>query len=389
MHDDSFVKLEALLRSQTDPIACSRAIDRFMKTLQYPVLEDETTAVLLYQGPERGVMLIGDMTDWVETVPMLNIPGTDLFFYRGKFETDARLEYALQPEGQPGPAADPLNPYGVQGFFIYSELAMPGYVRNPIFDPWRDGRKAGYDRVRKEIVPRGALPYPHDIHIYLPPGYEAATQTFPVVYFNDGSAYIENGAAPAVFDALIQSGRIEPMIGVFVTPPNVGEPKTPNRITEYGMNDDYVRFFSDELVPFIDGRLRTRRSPSARLIVGASYGGLISAYIGFVRTDVFGLAYSQSGYMSFQNDRLMREMEAKGSAGARLYVDIGTYERRVARGIVIDTEGDFLLANRRCHETLRRLGADAVYREYHEGHTWGNWRAHLLDALEHFFGKRV
>jgi enterochelin esterase-like enzyme len=209
-----------------------------------------------------------------------------------------------------------------------------------------------------------------------------------VVYFNDGSAYIENGAAPAVFDALIRSDRIEPLIGVFVTPPNVGEPKAPNRITEYGMNDEYVRFFSDELVPFVDGRLRTRRSPSGRLVVGASYGGLISAYIGLARADVFGLAYSQSGYMSFQKDRLLREMEARGSAGARLFVDIGTYERRVARGIVIDDEGDFLLANRRCRETLRRLGADAVYREYHEGHTWGNWRVHLIDALEYFFGKR-
>jgi enterochelin esterase-like enzyme len=388
MRDDRFIRLENYLRSEPDAAARTRAIDDFMKNLSYPIFEDEQTAVILYRGPGNGVTILGDMTDWVDSVPLTRIPGTDLFAYRGTFEPSARLEYVLQPEDASGPAADPLNPYGVQGWFIYSELAMPGYVRNPIFEPWKDGHKAGYDRVLQETRPAGVLPYPHDILIYLPPEYAGSSEKYPTVYFNDGCAYIENGAAHAVFDTLIREGAIEPIIGVFVNPPNIGQPATPNRMTEYGMSAEYGSFIADELVPYIDNRFRTRTSASNRLIVGASYGGLCAAYIGFTRPEVFGLAYSQSGYMSFQSDRLMREMEQRGTAGARLYVDIGTYERRVAHGIVIDEEGDFLLANRRFYETLKKLGADAVYREYFEGHTWGNWREHLIDALVHFFGKR-
>jgi enterochelin esterase-like enzyme len=36
---------------------------------------------------------------------------------------------------------------------------------------------------------------------------------------------------------------------------------------------------------------------------------------------------------------------------------------------------------------LDKKGYDVVQREYHEGHTWGNWRRHLIDALEDYFGK--
>jgi enterochelin esterase-like enzyme len=38
-------------------------------------------------------------------------------------------------------------------------------------------------------------------------------------------------------------------------------------------------------------------------------------------------------------------------------------------------------------EVLKKKNYDFVYREYPEGHTWGNWRRHLIDALIHFFGK--
>ena len=39
----------------------------------------------------------------------------------------------------------------------------------------------------------------------------------------------------------------------------------------------------------------------------------------------------------------------------------------------------------RLRDALAAKGYDFVYAEYPQGHTWGNWRAHLLDALPHFF----
>jgi enterochelin esterase-like enzyme len=37
-------------------------------------------------------------------------------------------------------------------------------------------------------------------------------------------------------------------------------------------------------------------------------------------------------------------------------------------------------------DALAEKGYDFVYKEYPEGHTWGNWRRHLIDALIHFYG---
>jgi enterochelin esterase family protein len=38
---------------------------------------------------------------------------------------------------------------------------------------------------------------------------------------------------------------------------------------------------------------------------------------------------------------------------------------------------------------LDSAGYDLIYREYPEGHTWGNWRTHLIEALKHFFGRKA
>lgn len=354
--------------------------------MRYPIIEDESTAILLYRGERRSVGLIGDMTDWVDVTPFERIEGTDLWFAPVRCEPDARLEYVLMLDDDPTPSTDPLNRRGVRGFVLNSELAMPRYSRRGVFDPYLDGREGGLELVRESRLPAGALPYAHTVHVFLPPGYDASSSGFPTAYFQDGHAYLAAGVTPFALDRLMRDGTIAPLIGVFVTPPNTDVPAVPNRMTEYGMNDDYIGFFCDELVPWVDASFRTMTEPSRRLVVGASYGGLISATIALRRPGVFGLACSQSGYLSFRGDALIKECLAAPELRGRFYVDCGIYERRVARGIVPDHEGDFLEANRRFRDMMQARKADLVYREYPEGHTWGNWRAHLLDALGHFFG---
>jgi enterochelin esterase family protein len=367
------------------PDARRGIVDEYLRRVAYPVFEDDSTVVLLYRGDVEGVSLIGDMTEWIEAIPFRRIPGTDLFWFRGTYEPDARLEYVLQLSGRDALIADPLNPHAVNGFVLNSELAMPRYRRRPVFDPFLDGRKGGYELLQEFVVPAGVLPYPHRVHVYTPPGYASGDQSHSCVYFQDGRDYIEYGIAPLVLQTLIEGGGIAPVIGVFVTPPNLHLPETPNRTTEYGMNGEYVAFFTEELCAWVDGHIRTRRDPSARLVVGDSYGGLISATIGLRRPDVFGSAYSQSGYFSFRNDQFLKELGGTERIGCRFYLDCGTYEHRVGRGIVPDDEGNFIAANQRTALLMRDCGVEVVYREYPEGHTWGNWRAHLCEALIHFF----
>lgn len=191
---------------------------------------------------------------------------------------------------------------------------------------------------------------------------------------------------PHVLDQLIGDSLIEPLIAVFEAPPNRHLPASPNRMTQYGMNDNFVKFYTDELVPFIDSRYLAKPTSSSRLVVGASFGGLIAAYIAFQRPEIFGMAYSQSGYASFQNDRLINAFRESDRKPIRLYVDIGHFERFVGGMFLPAAETDFLAGNRRLRDALTAKNYDVVYREYPEGHTWGNWRRHLIDGLIHFFG---
>jgi enterochelin esterase-like enzyme len=386
--DSTLAAIDTAPPAERQPLA-----DAFWSRLaQMPLVENDTTVVFLYRGEAGSVGLLGDMSEWNGTLPLVRVEGTDLWYRRTVFEPGARLEYLFMvDEDSRGFGAellgvpDPHNPHRVRsGFGPTSELAMPGYAYPAVFDPVRDGTPGSLDGLDVHTVPAGVLPYQHDVLVYTPPGYDASRR-YPTVYFVDGRDYVEFAHAPAVLDALIGAGEIEPVVAVFVDPPNRHGAEAPNRTTEYGLNDDFVAFLADELVPFIDRHYAPRLAPADCLIVGDSYGGLIATYVAFRRPDAFRMAYSQSGYHSFRSDRLIRLMDTDDPPPIRLYVDVGTYERQVGAGLLPPAETDFLAANRRLRDVLATRGYDFAYAEYPEGHTWGNWRAHLIDALRHFF----
>lgn len=364
----------------------------WQRTPQTPLIEGDSTAVFLYRGEAASVGLHGDMSRWDVPLPLERIEGTDLWYRRAAFESGARLEYVflvdteLQGFGaELAGIPDPRNPHRVpSGFGPFSEVVMPAYEYPEVFAAVRDGRTGTSEGLHAHVLPAGVLPYEHEVLVYVPPD-NVGGERLPAAYFGDGRDYVEFAHVPAVLDCLIEQGEIEPLIAVFVDPPNRHVPASPNRMTEYGMNEDFVTFLADELVPFVDGTYATRAEPHSRLIVGDSYGGLMAVFAAFLRSDVFGLAYSQSGYHSFQDDRLIRMVASEPVAPIRLFLDVGTYETKVGSGLIPDAEADFLAASRRLRQALLERGYEVEYAEYPEGHTWGNWRAHLIDGLVHFF----
>lgn len=368
------------------------AVDEFIKNVRmnsYPHIEDEQTAVLFFQDQVDHVSAIGDVSNWVKEIPFKRVNDTDLFYLVLKLEKDARLEYLIKSDRDTEPHIDPFNPFIVHnGFGPNSELAMPQYKCLKVFDEYTYGKKGNYDRLEKLIIGPGILPYEHDVYVFLPKNYNPESRAYPTIYIQDGRDYIEYAITPVLLDNLIDSHKIIPVVAVFINPPNRHLPEQPNRMTEYGMSNDYVNFMADELVSTIEDKYKTGGSPASRLVAGDSFGGLISAYAPFLRPDVFGLGYSQSGYQSFDNDCLINAYRLSELKPIRLFIDIGTYEKVVGADMLPEDETDFLAANRRFEKVLREKGYDFVYREYPEGHTWGNWRAHMADALIHFFGKR-
>ena len=352
----------------------------------YPFYESDSKAVLIYNGKAETVELLSDITGWTDPIRFNRLRDEDLFYLKLELEPDARIQYLLMVDGNA--VVDPANKFkSLHGLGAMSELAMPKYERHPYLNGFLFGKEGSYDGLVKHILPAGVLPYEHQVHVYLPPEYNSKLK-YPVVYFHDGPDYIRFALAAYSINRLIIENKIGPCIAVFVTPPNLHQPEEPNRSTEYGMNDDYVKFFCDELVPFVDSNYSTEKSPESRLVIGDSYAGLISFYIAYSREDIFSKAYSQSGYFSFNNNRLLKLFDEQPAKHLKLYFDIGTYEEKVGADFLPSGELDFTHANRRMRDILLFKDYDFVYKEYHEGHTWGNWRRHLIDGLEYFFGNK-
>jgi predicted alpha/beta superfamily hydrolase len=99
--------------------------------------------------------------------------------------------------------------------------------------------------------------------------------------------------------------------------------------------DAYLRFIVEELKPAIDKRYSTVREPTGTFVMGASMGGLISAYALLEYPLVFGAAAAMSphwiavyGRNDIFPDAALAYMKAKLPAAGKLklYMDRGTIE---------------------------------------------------------------
>lgn len=336
----------------------------------FPVVEEEKVTFVYVGKVGNKISVAGDMNNWhLSTHFMEKIEGTDFYYKRMEFPLDARIEYTYVKDGQF--ALDPLNKrQSFGGLGPFSELRMPKYEPpNKInYNPKIPHGRIQAFRFRSKILDNNRM-----VHVYLPPDYDPS-EKYPVIYAQDGTDYLRFGFFDNVLDNLIEEESIDKVLAVFIDPVN--------RLAEYDLNDDYVNFLIEELIPYIDANYSTTRNPSKRLVIGASFGGLISAYVAFKHPEVFGNAASQSGYLSRKKDWIIRELEKSSRKKIKFYLDCGTYETNV--GLIF---GNFTEGNRRMREILQKRGYEHVYQEFHEGHNWGNWCSRISSILETFFGR--
>jgi predicted alpha/beta superfamily hydrolase len=154
-----------------------------------------------------------------------------------------------------------------------------------------------------------------NVDVWLPPGYERnKSQRYPVVYVHDGQNLFDPKCAFAgvewgideTMTRLIEAGTIREAIVVGIwnisekrlfeymprkavaTDEDETRPKGfPNLKREQITSDSYLRFIVDELKPLIDATYRTLPDRDNAFIMGASMGGLISAYAMAEYPDLF------------------------------------------------------------------------------------------------------
>jgi predicted alpha/beta superfamily hydrolase len=240
-----------------------------------------------------------------------------------------------------------------------------------------------------------------DVWVWLPPGYDAATTRYPVVYFHDGQNVFDTATAFAgvewqadeTLTRLIAAGEIRPVIAVAIA-------NTSKRIDEYtpvsdprhvggGRARDYVMFLARELKPRIDAAFRTLPWREDTALIGSSLGGLVSLYGGLVAWQAFG----RIGALSPVFDWSQYDIEERYAAAprarmpARLWIDMGTAEDseptapgQVSRP-VLDLRRFRSVLEQRGYALGPRLGYEEVQGAAHDEAAWAARLPRILRFL--------
>jgi len=142
----------------------------------------------------------------------------------------------------------------------------------------------------------------HDrtIRFYLPPDYNEATVSYPVIYMHDGQNLFDEKTAfsgewkvDETLDKLFAEGYHVPIVvGIDHGEKNRIDELTPWPNPKYGggNGDFYLEFVTKVLKPFIDENYRTQPGPKSTCTWGSSLGGLFSFYAIFSEPNIFGKA---------------------------------------------------------------------------------------------------
>lgn len=221
--------------------------------------------------------------------------------------------------------------------------------------------------------------------IYMPPGYEAAKEKFPVLYLlhgmgGDEEAWIALGRTAQVLDNLIAQGKVKPMV-VVMPNGNVAQEAAPGESSlglykptfqlPNTMDGKYEATFQD-IIKFVESNYRVSTKKSDRAIAGLSMGGFHSLHISRIYPKTFDyIGLFSAAILPDQNvtsavyKNLDETLRAQKDNGYKLYW--------IAMG-----KTDFLhQSGVEYRKTLDKIGMKYTYVESEGGHTWRNWRVYL------------
>lgn len=357
-----------LVELNTTPSAQRQAkVDSFFQaTTHFPITED-TLAHFIYKGNANSMAVPGDFSGWDPTkAPMQNVGGTDLWYRTEWFDSDARLDYKYVKNTSSW-LLDPRNKFTAPGGFgANSEIRMPDYI---FPEEINYNASIAHGSLWDTIYFSTHLQNSRSIKVYLPPGYESVTRSYPLVLVHDGLEYVSFSKMQNVLDNLIAQGKIEPTIALFVPPVE----RSPEYID--AKQNAFTQFIITELIPWVDGRFRTDKKAEKRMVMGSSAGGNISLWIAMNHPEIFGNVAAFSPYVE---QDILDHFQNSSKMDMQLYMLHGKYDHISA---IHNSVNAF-------KPILDSKGYTYIYKEKPEGHSYGFWRAYVDEALIFAFPKQ-
>ena len=214
--------------------------------------------------------------------------------------------------------------------------------------------------------------------VFIPAQYDGSK---PACVYVEQDGY--NGGVKSMLEMLIAAKEMPVTIGVFIAPGEVPSPVSNtmgrrNRCFEYdGVGDNYVRFLTEELLPFVARNfdLKLSESGNDRCIAGASSGGISAFNTAWERPEAFSRVYACSGsFVAFRGGHefptLVRKYEAKP---IRAYLTTATQDME-------NCAGDWYLLDQEMDKALTFSGYDHIFRPVTGPHCAG-WNDLFPEAM--------
>ena len=162
--------------------------------------------------------------------------------------------------------------------------------------------------IRPDTVESALLGGPVDVNVYLPAGFDAASDAkYPVVYLLHGlygtyKDWENLGHMKILVDELVASGEIVPLVIIM---PNAGDPDIHNNWNGYFNmpGHPYEDFFFQELIPAVEARYKAFGDKQHRAVMGLSMGGGGSTVYAQRHPDMFSSCYAMSAWLDNSEPR--------------------------------------------------------------------------------------
>src|SRR6478736_2559848 len=235
--------------------------------------------------------------------------------------------------------------------------------------------------------------------IYLPPGYETSTRSYPVLYLlhgggDDQTGWVQFGEVQYIADKALIDGISTPMI-IVMPDANTGKRGYSNNANGTWKYED---FFFQEFMPFIEKTYRIKADKHYRAISGLSMGGDGTFTYTLHHPELFSAACPLSAgtgplTMEDAKTRLTRETPGISDDDIKSFYNrqsvlnlINTVPDSLQKSVrwFIDVgDDDFLYeGNSLAHIAMRKKNIPHEFRIRDGAHNWTYWRASLPVVLE-------